>query len=76
MELKIFDLNDGFLRKKSFINVENFSYPLMIIVPSHLAKSYERFRGLSLNLAKIVTFVNILSALNKVVMSQFVSKNW
>ena len=75
-------MNDGFLRKKSFINFENFQSPLILFCTVALAnrlesirKSYERFRDLSLNLAMIVTFVDILSAFNKVVISQFETKN-
>ena len=65
MELRIFDLNDGFLRKKRFANVDNFWHTFMIFVPAALGnrlesirKSYERFRDLSLNLVMTVTFVN------------------
>ena len=57
MYLRIFDLNDGFLRKKRFLNHENFFLPVKIYVPKSL-DNLERFRDLSLNLMITVISVN------------------
>ena len=53
MELRIFDFNDGFLRKKIFLNNEKKVLPVIIHVPKSLGnrlESKERFRDLRLNL--------------------------
>ena len=68
MEWRIFDLNDGFLRKTRFLNIEKKILPVTVLCTETLTtngavlgnrlESIERFRDLSLNLAKSVTFVN------------------
>ena len=35
MKLRIFYLNGGFLRKKTFLHNENFLYPLKYLYPNH-----------------------------------------
>ena len=60
MYLRIFDLNDGFLRKKRFLNHENFFLPVKIYVPKSL-DNLERFRDLSLDLAMTVILSTVVS---------------